>query len=371
MSSFVSYPFELTRLHYQKGDFRSAQTFALAAATDAKAQKDYVTWLESLRLLFQASMELSELHAVNHIFAEVTTYLESKPGHKETARAEVLLSLWQFQHQKVDEAKDLIDSAIRHAVEANDLESLCRALLASAVYTFSESDFGKSIELLNKVEMLTKELSLVEIEISAQLLKSHIYREKKDLDRSVELLWESYEKAQAGGYHFLRTNIIALLTYSFHLMGRQDLVNAYSEVAFRGIDKKQYPRVHSLLEQVISQPSAASTPDLILDEATHGIRERVKGALDFKNQHILYDLAEMFIKNPGKRFSKEDIVDKIWRQIYDPRTHDNTVYVSIKRLRLLLEPDPDSPRYILRDRKGYYLPAQTGIKVITEKEQHP
>nr|WP_295905720.1 hypothetical protein [uncultured Bdellovibrio sp.] len=53
---------------------------------------------------------------------------------------------------------------------------------------------------------------------------------------------------------------------------------------------------------------------------------------------------------------------KVWSQIYDPDLHDNLIYVSIKRLRTLIEPDLESPRYILRDRKGYYFNQQSIVQ---------
>lgn len=75
----------------------------------------------------------------------------------------------------------------------------------------------------------------------------------------------------------------------------------------------------------------------------------------------MYDLALMFLKNPGHRFSKSDLVKYIWHQKYDPTLHDNLIYVSIKRLRTLLEPDLESPKYVLRDRKGYYFNPTSSI----------
>ena len=73
-------------------------------------------------------------------------------------------------------------------------------------------------------------------------------------------------------------------------------------------------------------------------------------------------MALLFIKNPGCRFAKEDLALKIWAQEYNPEQHANLVYVSIKRLRTLIEPDFDSPRYILRDRKGYYFNPQASVQ---------
>jgi DNA-binding response OmpR family regulator len=55
----------------------------------------------------------------------------------------------------------------------------------------------------------------------------------------------------------------------------------------------------------------------------------------------------------------------VWKQDYDPGIHDNKIYVTIKRLRKLIEPDYEKPRYIFRAKNGYYLNKNT--KVLLEQ----
>ncbi|MFN9068914.1 MAG: helix-turn-helix domain-containing protein, partial [Bdellovibrionales bacterium] len=59
--------------------------------------------------------------------------------------------------------------------------------------------------------------------------------------------------------------------------------------------------------------------------------------------------------NPGIVFSKEYLVENVWRQAYDPSVHDNKIYVTIKRLRKMIEPDFDKPKYIFRAKNGYFM----------------
>ena len=65
---------------------------------------------------------------------------------------------------------------------------------------------------------------------------------------------------------------------------------------------------------------------------------------------------------PGQVYSKEEIVNKIWQQNYDPRVHDNKLYVTIKRLRRLIEPENDKPKYLFRAKNGYYF--NKDVKVL-------
>jgi DNA-binding winged helix-turn-helix (wHTH) protein len=59
------------------------------------------------------------------------------------------------------------------------------------------------------------------------------------------------------------------------------------------------------------------------------------------------------------------IVEKIWKQSYDPGVHDNKLYVTIKRLRKMIEPDFEKPKYIFRAKNGYYL--NKNARVLLQK----
>ena len=73
------------------------------------------------------------------------------------------------------------------------------------------------------------------------------------------------------------------------------------------------------------------------------------------------DMLKLFLKHPGEVYSKEALVKAVWKQEYDPRVHDNKIYVTIKRLRQLIEPDFDKPKYIFRAKNGYYLNKNTRV----------
>ena len=104
--------------------------------------------------------------------------------------------------------------------------------------------------------------------------------------------------------------------------------------------------------------------DLIFDLEKHSVIERNLGSIDFKNQFILLDLLKLFISNQGHIFSKEYLVEHVWKQNYDPEVHDNKIYVTIKRLRKLIEPDYDKPKYIFRAKNGYYLNKSSKIQLV-------
>ena len=70
-----------------------------------------------------------------------------------------------------------------------------------------------------------------------------------------------------------------------------------------------------------------------------------------------FDLAELFLRNPGRVYSRENLLDQVWGYEYIGELR--TVDVHVRRLREKLEPDPANPDYILTKwGVGYYLKAQ-------------
>lgn len=57
-----------------------------------------------------------------------------------------------------------------------------------------------------------------------------------------------------------------------------------------------------------------------------------------------YDLLILFFKNPGKAYSREELLNTVWGYSYDGYSH--TVNSHINRLRNKIEEDPSEPHYI-------------------------
>ena len=116
-------------------------------------------------------------------------------------------------------------------------------------------------------------------------------------------------------------------------------------------------RVRALLRRSSMSPAAApekdarlERDDLVLDT------ERRAAFRDGKEIDLTareFDLAEMLMRNPGKVYSRENLLDLVWG--YDYQGDIRTVDVHIRRLREKLERDPANPEYIFTKwGVGYY-----------------
>lgn len=67
-----------------------------------------------------------------------------------------------------------------------------------------------------------------------------------------------------------------------------------------------------------------------------------------------FDLMELLMRNPGRVYSRENLLNIVWG--YEYAGEYRTVDVHIRRLREKLELDPANPEYILTKwGVGYYL----------------
>ncbi len=81
--------------------------------------------------------------------------------------------------------------------------------------------------------------------------------------------------------------------------------------------------------------------DLTLDVAS---RRATLGEESLELTGREFDLLLMFMRNPGKAFSRQELLESVWG--YDYSGYSHTVNSHINRLRNKIEEDPSDPRYI-------------------------
>ena len=105
-------------------------------------------------------------------------------------------------------------------------------------------------------------------------------------------------------------------------------------------------RVRALLRRVeLDQPEEAPAElafgELVIEPAKRKVQ--VAGeAVELTAKE--FDLLTLFAKHPGRAFSRQELLDKVWGYQYAGYSH--TVNSHINRLRSKIEPDPAMPRYV-------------------------
>ena len=141
------------------------------------------------------------------------------------------------------------------------------------------------------------------------------------------------------------------------LMGFESGADDYITKPFDVLELKA--RVRALIRRS-SIVSTATVQDTKQDELTHGHiavseekRRVLKDGAEVELTVKEFDLIAFLMKNPGKVFSRESLLDLVWG--YDYLGDSRTVDVHIRRLREKLEADPANPQMIITKWGiGYY-----------------
>ncbi|MBR3294259.1 MAG: response regulator transcription factor [Oscillospiraceae bacterium] len=137
------------------------------------------------------------------------------------------------------------------------------------------------------------------------------------------------------------------------LMGFESGADDYVTKPFNILELKA--RIRALLRR--SSMTAAPAQSSVLQRGHISIDpERRSASKNGQNVELTmkeFDLIEFLMRNPGRVYSRENLLDLVWG--YDYQGDTRTVDVHIRRLREKLELNPGNPRYIITKwGVGYY-----------------
>ena len=114
-------------------------------------------------------------------------------------------------------------------------------------------------------------------------------------------------------------------------------------------------RLRAMTRQSVQLSSRLTFGSLCLDQTTFEL-STPSGSFRLANKE--YQMMELFLRNPGRVYSRENLLNLVWG--YEYIGEFRTVDVHVRRLREKLEPDPANPEYILTKwGVGYYFSSQT------------
>ena len=114
-------------------------------------------------------------------------------------------------------------------------------------------------------------------------------------------------------------------------------------------------RIKAILRRVTSHSAAMSKPSVSSGgiELDYNLRRVKIGNKTIELTAKEFDLCDLFVSNPGKVYSRENLLDIVWG--YDYPGDIRTVDVHVRRLREKIEPNAATPTYILTKwGVGYY-----------------
>lgn len=350
--------FELGKLNCDRGDFEKAIPLLREAADLFYSIRDYSQYLKCQNLLLRIHAEREEYEEIQSI-KEKLQDLVLKEGFELNSKTYYTLAACAYHRKQIDLSLDYSQKALALSLANDNKEDICHAIYMIA-YCYSSPEIGRYADALKEIynlKVFFEVYSFKELEISTQILNADIFRQLKKYDEALDVVWKTYEELKNVKSLTLSTYLMVILSAIYIDSGDKDMARLYVSLAKKSVDPKNQKRLSKLIQHYADQlgQEMQSTFDLIFEEVNHSVTEKKIGKIDFKNQFILLDLLKLFVQNQGTVYTKEFLVENVWKQPYDPSVHDNKIYVTIKRLRKMIEPDYEKPKYIFRAKNGYYM----------------
>lgn len=357
---------ELAKLYYERCDFKIAIEKFKSAAAEAFALKDYEKYLKCQNHLLRMYAEREDAEAINAT-KEALQDLVLKEGFELNAKTYYTLGICAAYKNQFDVSLDYFQKSLAIALAGDQKADICYAINGLAVTYYSLERFSEALKEIYNLQVFFQVLQLRDLKLSSQMMNGNILRKTKKYDQALEIFWDCYDLLREEKNLYMYLQLLYATAATYRDSGETDMARMYFKLAKRSADPENLRYLCRHIDAQLAELGVTSKEDydLVFDAGSHSVLERKKGRVDFKNQFILLDMLRLFMRTPGHVYSKEFLVKQVWRQDYDPAVHDNKIYVTIKRLRKLIEPDYEKPRYIFRAKNGYYLNKNT--KVLLEQ----
>ncbi|MGZ3773526.1 MAG: winged helix-turn-helix domain-containing protein [Pseudobdellovibrionaceae bacterium] len=350
--------FELGKLYCDRGEFTPAIMHLQDAAKGYFAEKNFPKYLKCMNLLLRIYAEREQFDEIN-LTKEKLQDLVLKEGFELNSKTYYTLAVCASYKNQHETALDYLQKALAIALAADDKEDICRAIFGlAAVYSSpSIARYSDALKEIYNLQVFFQVYSMPDLQAASLLLNADILKQMKKYDEAIEVYWKTYDIVREIRNVVMSNYLMAALADVYYEIGDKDMARTYITLAQKSVDRENQRRLTGIVKRIAEKIGTETQTnfDLVFDETNHSVIEKKLGRIDFKNQFILLDLLRLFVQNQGHVYSKEYLVENVWKQPYDPAIHDNKIYVTIKRLRKLIEPDYETPKYIFRAKNGYYM----------------
>jgi tetratricopeptide (TPR) repeat protein len=352
------YNYEMGRLFHDRAEYTKALGHFEKACQLFIENKQYDRYVDALNYVLRILVEKEELQKIQDA-KEKLQDLVMKENVELGSRTHYILGLCSYYRDGQEQvAMDYFQKALKIALEKDNKVDMCYAIYGIANSYYAMGKLEDALKELYNLEVFFGAISVPDLQTSSRLLNGLIHRNRGEYDKALECFWQAYEMLKTNSNLLLYYNALYGIGSTYQRAGDAQLARLYLQLAVRSINDRELPRLARLLKSTLAElghTAESGGYDLIFDPDSNSVVEKSIGRVDFKNQFILIELLNLFLRNPGRPFSKEVLVRKVWDQEYDPTVHDNKIYVTIKRLRQLIEPELKKPKYIFRNKNGYYL----------------
>jgi tetratricopeptide (TPR) repeat protein len=356
--------FEVGKLYCERGDFD------LAIGRLHEASKVYLglnridRYLDCITLILRMHAERADFSEIYRI-KESLQELVAQEHVELSSKTYYTLGICSVYEEQKEVAMDYFQKALAVALAHDQKRNLCHAIFGLATVYYKSDKLQEALQEIYNLQVFFQVIKLPDLKLSCSILNAHILRKQKRYDEALEIFWACYDQLRESKNMSTFLYLLLGLALTYQDSGDAQMARTYLQLAKHSVDERNMKVLAQQLDLKLKELGVRTMGDfdLVLSSASNTVTERKRGQVDFKNQFILLDLLRLFMRAPGQVYSKEALAQSIWKQDYNPPVHDNKIYVTIKRLRKMIEPDFDKPRYIFRAKNGYYLNRNTRVYV--------
>ncbi len=319
----------------------------------------YLRCQEKLLRLYAETMQFDKL---DQLQISIEKKLASA-GVKLNSRIHYTLGISATYRRQYDVALAHFQESLKLALAEDNKKDVCFAVSGLAITHSNMENYQEALREIYNLEVFFQVMPLEEVRTTSRILNAAILRKLGKYEEAKEILWDCYTSIATSKNLYQYIFLLFSLGRLHVDAGDFSMASVYIKLAKSSCDPKNLVWLSQQIEEVAQRLKTSDEPryDLVYEEGSSSVTERRKGQVQFRNQFVLLDLLKLFLRNPGEVFSKEKLVKEVWKQEYNPTVHDNKIYVTIKRLRKLIEPDFDKPKYIFRGKNGYYLSKEATV----------
>jgi tetratricopeptide (TPR) repeat protein len=356
--------FEMGKLKGELGDFGASIEKLEEASKLFAESSDHKHFIKCLTLCLRMYAEMENHKALQMVKDRLYDYVTRERIELNSTTFYTLALVCSYRGE-YPQALEYLEKALALALSEDSKEDMCYAIHGLAAVYWSLGRTEDSLKEIYNLRVFFQVMKLPDLEVSSQILNGYILVSLKRFDEALDVFWKAFEALKNQKNMYTYVSLLFAMGYAYAEAGEADLAKTYMRLAQQMADPNNFVFLLRKINELTKKLSGKNENnyDLVFDQTSNSVVERKKGRIDFKNQFILLDMLKLFLKSPGEVYSKEALVKAVWRQEYDPSVHDNKIYVTIKRLRQLIEPDFDKPKYIYRAKNGYYLNRNAKVSI--------
>lgn len=367
-------------LRIEKCEIREAGQYFAWALEKAKQTRDLRAMSDALSYLLRFASELGDETLVQKWTNELDMFVAQSPSQSLTPHVWYCKGILAFREAQLKKAQILFHRFWREvdaeenammtsegvAVQRFEYSRMrSQALLALGVVAHAQGKLKRArffADVILKFAEVEKPRSILS---STYLMLCRIAERQGDTAQAKQWLQKAFADSvsEHNWYHYL------YVLYGLARVARveQDFIQArfYLDLLDKAVSPQEFKGFHlEIAEERVKLN--LNRVDLEIDLNRGLVRTR-ECETSLKRQHLLMDILVHLAQAHADKtqgLSKQEIIERVWKEPYDPAAHDGKLYYNINRIRKLLEPDLKSPQYLLNWRQGYRLAPEIRIRLV-------